>query len=135
MKTKFVLLLSLLTFLAMDASSKQLETEATLREIKLKATTRISPRTMRTTTLSSSVQEIAPTTYLVGNAVAVNFASSASNASIVVTNAETGEVVHHELFSCSGPTTVIVELNGCDTGLYDVDITTNSTTYNGGFVL
>lgn len=134
MKAKF-LLLSLLAFLAMDIYSKQLETEATLREIQLKSTTRLSPRAMRSTSLQSSVQEIAPLTYLVGNAVAVNFASRTSNASIVVTNAETGEVVHHELFSCSTPTTILVDIEGCNGGLYYIDITTSSNIYNGEFSL
>ena len=136
MRTKILLLLSLFVFLAMDVNSKQLETEATLREIQLKATTRISPRsTMRPTSLQSSVKEIAPATYLVGNAVAVNFASAVSNAAIVVSNAETGEVVHHELFTCSSPTTVLVDLEGCENGLYYINITTSSTDYNGEFIL
>ncbi|NDV80546.1 DUF3244 domain-containing protein [Bacteroides sp. 51] len=135
MRTKFLLLLSLFAFLAMDANSKQMETETTLREIQIKATARLSPRSMRTTSLTSSVQEIAPAVFLVGDAVAVNFASSTSNASIVVTNAETGEVVHHELFSCSAPTTVMIQLDGCEPGLYYVDITTTSTIYNGEFTL
>ena len=136
MRTKILLLLSLLAFLAMDVNSKQMETEATLREIQIRAASpRISPRSMRTTSLTSSVQEIAPTAFLVGDAVAVNFASSTSNASIIVTNAETGEVVHHELFSCSTPTTVMIQLDGCDPGLYYIDITTTSTIYNGEFTL
>jgi len=135
MKTKFLFVLSLLAFLAMDVNSKQLETEATLREIQLKATERLSPRSMRTSSLTTSVMTIAPTTYLIGNAIAVNFASATSNASIVVTNAETGEVVHHELFTCSAPTTVLVGLEGCDSGLYYIDISTSSTTYNGEFDL
>ena len=135
MRTKILLLLSLFAFLAMDVNSKQLETEATLREIQLKATPRISPRAMRSTSLKSSVQEIAPVTYLIGEAIAVNFASSTSNASIVVTNAETGEVVHHELFSCSVPTTVLIQLDGCESGEYYFEITTNSTVYNGEFIL
>lgn len=135
MKAKILLLLSLLAFLAMDVNSKQLETEATLREIQIKSTQRLSPRSMRTTSLKSSVTEIAPTAFLVGDAVAVNFASSTSNASIVVTNAETGEVVHHELFSCSTPTTVLIQLDGCDPGLYYIEMTTSSSTHEGEFVL
>lgn len=135
MRTKILLLLSLFAFLAMDVNSKQMETEATLRDIQLRATARLSPRSMRTTSLTSSVKEIAPAVFLVGEAVAVNFASSTSNASIVVTNAETGEVVHHELFSCSTPTTVMIQLDGCNPGLYYIDITTTSTIYNGEFTL
>lgn len=135
MKSKILLLLSLLAFFAMDVNSKQLETEATLREIQIKSTPRLSPRAMRTTTLTSSVKEIAPTAFLVGEAIAVNFATPTSNASIVVTNAETGEVVHHELFSCSTPTTVLVQLDGCEPGLYYIDMTTTSAVHNGEFVL
>jgi len=136
MRLKILLLLSLFAFLAMDLNSKQLEAEATLREIHLKATSRLSPRgNMRTTSLTASVKEIAPATYMVGNAVAVNFVSKASNASIIVTNSETGEVVHYELFSCSTPTTILVQLEGCETGLYYIDISTSSTVYNGEFIL
>lgn len=130
-----LLLLSLFAFLAMDVNSKQMETEATLRDIQLRATARLSPRGMRTSSLKSSVKEIAPAVFLTGESLAANFASSISNASIVVTNVETGEVVHHELFSCKTPTTVMILLDGCDSGLYSIEITTTSTIYNGEFTL
>lgn len=137
MKTKTLLFLPLLVFLIKDAQSKTLEKEATLIEIQIRSTPRVSPRSkaMKTTNLVSRVKEVAPAVYLIGGAIAVNFITSTSNASIVVTNADTGEVVHHELFSSNASTTILVDLQGCQNSLHYIDIVTSSACHSGAFVL
>ena len=136
MRSKIVLLLSFLAFLAMDVNSKQLETEATLREIQIKSTERLMIRSnSRSASLNASVTTIAPAAFVMGEDVAVIFSSKISNVAIVVTNAETGEVVYQDLFSCAAPTTVMLPLSGCESGEYVISMTTTSTTYSGEFTL
>lgn len=137
MKTKTLLFLLLFVCSTKEVHSTQLQTEATLKEIQIRSTPRLSPRstTMKSKDLTSSTTELAPNIYLIGATIAVNFVSSTTNASIVVTNTDTGEVVHHELFSCSSSTTVLVDLQGCQSCLYYIDIMTSSTYHSGEFVL
>lgn len=135
MKAKNVLLLLLFALFANNLNSKQLETEATLREIQIKATQRLSPRSMGATSPITSLTTVSPVVYQLGESIAVDFASAVTNASIVVTNVQTGEVAHHELVTCTTQTTILIDLQGCESGLYYINIVTSSTNYSGEFYL
>lgn len=114
MKTK-LFVASLLSFLfAANVNS------ATLREIILKSKPYTTPRLEA----PKNVSEInaLPDTYVIGNSVIVDFPSETDNVSVLVTNNETGEIVHQELVSSFTATTLYIDLNACGDGAYSIDV-------------
>lgn len=74
-------------------------------------------------------------TYLVGNSMIVNFPSEAREAFILVTNNDTGEVIHHEIFSSKKAATLQIELEGCYSGNYCIDVNTEVNRFSEVFAL
>lgn len=122
MKRKLLLLLLVITSLQFCIPSFG-NTLDTIRRIELRRKTRVPSRSV----------VIIPEASIENSVLSINFSSVAPSATVIVKNAETGEVVYSS--TDSNVDSCVIDLSAEDAGKYVLEIEFPTSTFTGEFEL